>query len=838
MLRLRSSLLALAALFVCGQVDASIAAAIRFDSVRLTPSFTIDTRYLDGDDGTAAIPLAWAPIPNISVLTSDTGSVNLCSSYLTQLGTPNATISLVAGYAWPSTFTLGGTDNCVLSWTTPSVSSAIVRVQAQRLTNVAQTNEFSVSATAPISGDTKAPTIPTGCVATNGAGEVTIECDASSDPYATTPGAVTRYDFIPQTSGATVTLTAPSPGLSLPLTLTNVGTISSPGAPSCTQQTAATDWSCDAAGTGFVENTADQAAFLGAQVTGAASLAVRVDAVTSGSNFARAGPCARSSWDANAAEICTTVQPGNGNLIQCRGRATVGANKTTWGSATAALPVRVRTSHNGAGLGVCEYSTDGATWIAVTAAQSIPALGASPVMAIGMSSTTAGTNRTFTLAQVNLNNAPRISKTITTSVAQNVVVTARDAAGNVSAASAFIAIAPTSGGGPDLRQKFTPGVYGWSGALRHANCGTASCHHDKEINFQNATCAEANIRGWMIRMYPQSMWNADDTPNFAIWDEYIDHARACGKKIIAGMQPVAFGATGACTLYFTPKICNVAGYGITVTGTGAEQKTFMRVWQANTVDEQIRWWTAFGQRYNDEPVIEGIEPTLESAINVGNGVDGFSYGSLTTQFVRLFQGIKPAWANTVLRFHANYMDTAANIVTVYTACRSLGCSFGGPDVLPREPIQSNQVQRGCTQPKVLDVSVGCPNYSGTTDLDGYTPNWAEVQSPELGGKEGTWTPLQLWRTALGLDGSDNYIGTYNPAGCTNSSAVAGCGWGYPAKAVNPTHFIWYYNQTTGNASTQWGNGSTQGILWFIRSHGSTGHTACPLDYVANRGGCK
>ena len=798
-------------------------------TIALTPSSKVDTRYPDGNDGSAAIPLLWAPIANISVLTNATSSINLCSTYLTQPGSPNATIAVAAGYSLPSGFSLGSTDNCVLSWATPPANSVLVRVTATRSAFVAQSNEFSISSTAPPAGDTVAPTIPTGCSVVNGTGAVTVSCDASSDPYITTAGAVTRYDF----TGPGVlsnNLTAPSGGLSLPFIQTNIGNITTPSSPTCLQSGAS--WTCNAAGTGYVDNTADQALSLGAQVAGAASFAGKVISVSSGSPFASVGPCVSATTDPSSPELCTRAQPYSGSgVIQCRGRLTQGANKTTWGSVSVALPVYLRTVYDGAGNGTCQYSTAGNTWVDI-ATQAVPAIGSTPIYDWKMSSASAGTNRTFVIDQLNLNNAARISKTITTAVAGNVTVTARDAAVNISGPSAAVAVAPDVTPPPATLQKFTGGGHwAWGGFIRLTNCRAgANCGLASQIALMNDTCGEANLKGYMIRMYPQSMVDSQGvyTNGFALWDTLIAKAASCGKKIIFGIQPVVFGSIGLCTDYFPAYICTGPTFGTTTTGSGSATKVFMRVWQQATTDEMTVWLAAYGARYNSSAVVEGLEPTLESAINVAGGADGFSYSAFVTQLMRLYTNIKPSWANTVLRFHGNYMDSVQNFNDVFGMCRTLGCAFGGPDTLPREAVQGNQIYRGCTTPKTT-TQAGCLTYpgrdygapSGTTVN---TPTWAEVQSPELGGKEGTWTPAQLFAAA-----TTGYVPAVNPSTQT---------WGSPAKAVQPTHMIWYVNKAFGTAATMWGNGTGQGILWFIRNNPSTGFSNCPADYVTTFGGCQ
>ena len=359
--------------------------------------------------------------------------------------------------------------------------------------------------------------------------------------------------------------------------------------------------------------------------------------------------------------------------------------------------------------------------------------------------------------------------------------------------------------------KWHPGVYAWVGAPRLENCGTAKCHLQDQLSFMDATCAETALEGHMIRMYPQSMVGptGDYTKGFALWDRLIKKARDCGQRVMLGIQPVAFNTilttAAACADYMPAYVCSDPNIGYTA-GT---QSTYMPVWNARAMDELIKWWKAYGARYDGDPNVELIEPVFESAVAVPKDRNGFSNAALFTQFERLYREIKPSWKHTMLRFHGNYAETAQQFRSIYTLCRTLGCAFGGPDVLPAESIMGNQIYAGC-----LDKP--CATFVGD-DLRGRSPMVTEVQAPELGGKEGKFTAQVLWEAAL--------LG-YTPTKPNQT-------WGTTARAVQPTHWVWYVNRVYGDAPQRWDTG----LLPFARLHPSTGFTACPTDFVL-LGGCQ
>lgn len=115
----------------------------------LTPSSVFDTSNCDGDDGTAAIPLSWATVPNQVVTSGASYSVNLRTGYLTEAGSPDATLSIL-GCTLPSGWSLGADS---LAYSGSGTGTAQCRVRATRTAVTSDTNEFTVSAEAAVLGE-------------------------------------------------------------------------------------------------------------------------------------------------------------------------------------------------------------------------------------------------------------------------------------------------------------------------------------------------------------------------------------------------------------------------------------------------------------------------------------------------------------------------------------------------------------------------------------------------------------------------------------------------------------------------------------------------------------
>lgn len=438
--------LALACLF-SGAAALSCAAIIGTTSYHYTrtPSNKINTRFQDGVDGTVATPLTWATFTPISVLTTDTGSINVCQNYLTQPASPGnvADITVSTGFTLPTGFSLGSAHNCVLSWATPSAATTSVSLTAS-LSGVtdAVSPAFSITITAPPVSDTTAPTVPTGVVAVNGTGSVALSWDASSDPYdGGTASGVASYD-ISLNGGAPVNVPA-SPGLSPQLTCTNVGTLSP--TPTCVQS--GSQWTLVSAGT--ADGTADAHGVLNAQVSGDVCVTAKVNSITNTADYAQNGAWFSNSLNANSAKFtCTVSKLASGvYFLNSSRRTTDGGSRGSVATVNPSpgFPAWLRAC-DVASVFSCDYSLDGNTWVPLSTSTSIAAIGSTPYVGLYDTATTGGGGATQTgvVQQININNVGRLSYTYVTATSGTVAIRAKDVAGNNSAYGASVAVAPTT----------------------------------------------------------------------------------------------------------------------------------------------------------------------------------------------------------------------------------------------------------------------------------------------------------------------------------------------------------------------------------------------------------
>jgi hypothetical protein len=347
--------------------------------------------------------------------------------------------------------------------------------------------------------------------------------------------------------------------------------------------------------------------------------------------------------------------------------------------------------------------------------------------------------------------------------------------------------------------KWHPGHYVWvAPSLFTSRPETLS----QILAFIDSIANEPTIKGIQIIGYWGQFEGAtagDYSKGFATVDAILARCAQRGKYLMLSIMPTNFGDFPSdWTTFFPAYIVNGSAYGITeftLNGTGLQA----RIWQQATSDRLIALTNAYGARYNSHPNFEMLTMG-ETSVNVSQGVDGYTLATLDTQLRRQMTAARAAFPNTAVRLGANWYGSDSSMVSLLNLAAQLDFTLGGPDVLPDEVIQANEAFAGAL--------------AGSSDLRGILPFLAEIQSPELGGKEGTWTSAQLYAAVM--------RGT-----ATRSGAATGTG-SASFRAVQPQYFVWYHNTWSGGAEQQWSTGT----LPFIRSIGGAVYsTSCPTGYA-------
>lgn len=281
--------------------------------------------------------------------------------------------------------------------------------------------------------------------------------------------------------------------------------------------------------------------------------------------------------------------------------------------------------------------------------------------------------------------------------------------------------------------------------------------------------SEPTVRGIKLVIYWGAVEGAqgDYSAGFAIVDAYLEKLRASNKYLILSIQDRIFGGHAPATIneYFPAYI--VKSYGMTPMHN--RPGTVLRVWQAQTMDREIAMSRAFAARYNAHPNFEMFQ-VEETAIPVAVGKDGYSLAGYGTQIRRLMSESAKVWTKTLVRVPANFFGSDTQMLDLMTYAVTFGIAFGGPDIIPNQTIQADRIYMA--------------RYMGTM------PWVVEVQSPSLGGHEGTFTAKQIYDSGM---------------------------------LRKPSHFVWYRNTWSGGAAQRWDTG----LLPYIRSVKGVTVSSCP-----------
>ena len=293
------------------------------------------------------------------------------------------------------------------------------------------------------------------------------------------------------------------------------------------------------------------------------------------------------------------------------------------------------------------------------------------------------------------------------------------------------------------------------------------------------TCKETALQGLQVKMDWGKLENGKGSYDFSRVDEIYDGLEACGKHLVLQIQVANFNSTDPTGL--------VPGYLLTdaeYNGGVAKTRTgyIAQLWQEPVMTRLIALGAALGARYDNRPSFEGIVLAETATGQVADGY-GFTGTAYIGQLERGIASMVAVWPTTNVIVFNNYIQgvSDAQFIDFVKFLRSNRSTMGGPDTLPppHSSTMGERIYRG---------------ELGGVDLRGLMPAMFAVQTPELGGKEGTFSPRQLY---------DHCVGTNQ---CS--------------------HMFWIRNMASGGVEQNWDTG----ILPFLRTNPRTSQ-ACPANYA-------
>lgn len=289
-------------------------------------------------------------------------------------------------------------------------------------------------------------------------------------------------------------------------------------------------------------------------------------------------------------------------------------------------------------------------------------------------------------------------------------------------------------------------------------------------------CNEPALQGLQIRMEWAELEKSKGNYDFSRIDEIYGALESCGKRLVLQVLAVAFNTTdptGFVPTYLLTEAVYNGGVAKTKTGFIA------RLWEAPVMDRLIALSMALGARYDGKRNFDGI---ILAETATGKVEEGYTATAFIAQLKRAIPAMVMAWPKTNVIVFNNFLQgsTDAQFIDFVKFLLTSRGTMGGPDTLP--PPDS-----GTKGERVYRGEVG------GVDMRGLMPAMFAVQTPELSGKQGMFTPKQLY---------DHCVGTNR---CS--------------------HMFWIRNMQYGGVEQNW----ETGILPFIRANPKT-EQACPASY--------
>lgn len=540
MIRWRATLLLVLGLLAAGVSNAAVPTSTKL-TLELTPA-GIDTRWPTNAAWILATEgLNFATIPDCVVANGATGSCNIRAPYLTDV-VGGATLAANCSSALPTggfSLTTDGVDYA--STTTTDITCTFT---ATRSPFVAISNSVRIASAGTPSADSYAPTIPIDLTCTSGTtGQIPCTVSPPRDPRTGTSWS--GIDHLQYSVGGVATATiAALPGSQYTFTDTQIGVD-----PASTTFTG-TDPDVVIGAGGDVDATTDIVAFRNTPVTGDFVATIKVNGITSTSNYNKCGLMIRETLNDNSAMLVGHVQKSAAAPldVQLRGRASTAANVGgLYGATISAVPYWIRLAR--VGNVFTEYgSSDGNAFTSLsTANYSIASTVYVGPYGVGSGATEVVCDTSnFTLTQDPVLSFAYNDASATPS-ARSIAVRAYDVAGNVS--SYGTAVSATAGAISDVTAPSTP-----------ANPTANANGSQTQINFSADAATDAGgVRGYV--------WAFSAT----LGGTYTDVAEQ------AGVAYTLTGLTGSTTRYGKVKAVdnagNVGSYSTTANATTAASPT-------------------------------------------------------------------------------------------------------------------------------------------------------------------------------------------------------------------------------------------------------------------------
>jgi hypothetical protein len=304
------------------------------------------------------------------------------------------------------------------------------------------------------------------------------------------------------------------------------------------------------------------------------------------------------------------------------------------------------------------------------------------------------------------------------------------------------------------------------------NGGDSLATHLKNIKEIGGVAA---IEGVQIRVWWHDLEPAKGVYDFSRIDAYLSAlaTQPTPKRLVIRVMDRRFNTSSPDGIVPSYLRSNYWDGGVARSKTGY----VARLWDPRIMQREIALFQALGKRYDSHPLLEGFA-TEETALGLRAPYpDGYSTATLEAQYERFAKAVHPTILHTNLFIYTNWLGGDATMTRLLQALIVPQVAAGGPDIVPNDPTQAQQI------------------YSGMkgSDFRGVLPLAGSAEAAELGGNGPGFTPQQIHA--------------------------------YAASVLHLNYVFWARNTWAGTASQQW----KTGILPFLKTAPPV-HTACPTSY--------
>lgn len=184
-----------------------------------------------------------------------------------------------------------------------------------------------------------------------------------------------------------------------------------------------------------------------------------------------------------------------------------------------------------------------------------------------------------------------------------------------------------------------------------------------------------------------------------------------------------------------------------------------RIWNAAVMDRMIALSAALAAEFDDEPLFEGLR-FEEITPGMSPGATGvptdYTVAALISQWTRLATASRQHWSRTNVFFNTNTLGGITGPLKIIEHGYQIGgIGAGGPDVLP-PGADDHKISGDRVITRTPDTTRGDDPAKFIRDYRGRVPIFHSVQTPALGGKEGTFMPAELADYAI-LGAGDTHL---------------------------------------------------------------------------------